>query len=71
MNVRIFAAVVFAVLLLSLIELACVSHDAPTVSNDYPSATILSVPELLMETAEPDLPDDTDSRSLPGPILTR
>ena len=70
MNVRIFTALVFAGLLLSVIELACVSNDTPIVSNDYPAATVLA-PELYTDTMEPELPSAPDPRSLSDPILTR
>ena len=69
MNVRIFAAVVFAVLILSVIELACVSNDGPTLSSDYPSATIPST-GLYTDTPEPELPAGPDPRAQYEPVLT-
>ena len=68
MNVRIFAVVVFVVLLLSVIQLAFLSNDGPIVSDDYPSATIAST-ALYTEAPEPELPAAPDPRGLYEPVL--
>ena len=71
MNVRIFAAVALAALILAVIELACLANEYPSATNDYPSAAIPAPSGLYTEAPEPELPAAPDPRSLPSPVLTR
>lgn len=64
MNARVFAAVVVAALLLSVIELSCVA-------DDYPSALGPTVPGLYTDVPEPELPAVTDQALSAHPVLTR